>query len=562
MSTLVDELGEKMEEARGKLSNLIFGKKGKKKPKELVQTIHLYLVALTTRQQQQQQQQLLQQQQQQQQAQQSGGAATISDGSSGPGGTGVDGVAPTAIVNAVSPSAAMEPLITPNTVAAINESDLSITSELDQVCTILYGDTGAEASTSKEPDPKVAREVVDLMFEYDLFRRLLDQIKWLEFEARKYFTRAFEYALTQRREAAIPYVLQRRRMVLQCILGYEDKEVSIATSCDAILRACIQCEPIAEMILQSAHGAPVPSSPTTQGRNIAAATPAATATATTPTSETTSDAPPPGSSTNSPSSASASSSQQQPSSSSNSPTSTTTSTSNTNNTAATTTANSPNSTPNLLDPFFRALALPTFINSHAFASFKLLLTLHPQLGANFLKDNYDYFFWHYNRLLQSENYLTKVQAFSFLGELLMERLNQEVMMRYVNDPDHLKLSMLALRGPKAIQLAVFNVLKIFVPNPYKADSITRILTANKKTFLAFLEEFERESEDELLVAHKAEMTHALLALPDVNVTSGKRSVGSAEEAVQQRMQMQQQQQQQQQQAMQPQISQQHQQSQQ
>jgi len=166
-------------------------------------------------------------------------------------------------------------------------------------------------------------------------------------------------------------------------------------------------------------------------------------------------------------------------------------------------------------PFFRYLDLPTFINSHAFATFKLLLTSFPTHAAAYLRSNYDSFFPRYNRLLaHSDNYLTKVQSFSFLGELLMERANQEVMMRYVNESENLKISMLALRGPKAIQLAVFNVLKVFVPNPFKSDAVARMLTQNKRTFLAFLDEFEKESEDETLIAHKAEMTHALLELPD------------------------------------------------
>jgi len=199
-------------------------------------------------------------------------------------------------------------------------------------------------------------------------------------------------------------------------------------------------------------------------------------------------------------------------------------------------------------PFFRYLDLPTFINSHAFSNFKLLLTAFPPLSSAYLRANYEAFFARYNRLLSSENYLTKVQAFSFLGELLMERSNQEVMMRYVNEAEPRKLAVLALRGPKAIQLAVFNVLKIFVPNPYKADPILRILTQNKRNFLMFLDEFERDSEDETLVAHKAEMQHALLELPDsVPPLPKKLSAGSNEEANAQHQQQQQQLQQQQQQ---------------
>jgi hypothetical protein len=88
----------------------------------------------------------------------------------------------------------------------------------------------------------------------------------------------------------------------------------------------------------------------------------------------------------------------------------------------------------------------------------------------------------------------KVHAFNLLSLLLFERSNHDVMMKYVNDPDNLRIAMIQLRYPnKNLQLAVFHVLKVFIPNPFKADSIVRILTANKKNFLNFLNEFEKDS---------------------------------------------------------------------
>lgn len=88
-------------------------------------------------------------------------------------------------------------------------------------------------------------------------------------------------------------------------------------------------------------------------------------------------------------------------------------------------------------------------------------------------------------------------------------------MKYVNESENLKLSMMALKGgTKAVQLAVFHVLKLFVPNPYKSDGILRILIANKKIFINFLSEFEKDSKDEQLIAHKQEMVEAFEKLPD------------------------------------------------
>jgi len=142
------------------------------------------------------------------------------------------------------------------------------------------------------------------------------------------------------------------------------------------------------------------------------------------------------------------------------------------------------------------------------------LTEHPEPASNYLRENYDEFFSSYNLLLKSDNFPVKLHAFKLLSSLLFERANHDVMMKYVNDPEHLKIAMIQLRGGKALQVAVFNVLKVFIPNPFKADSITRILTQNKKNFLHFLAEFEKDNSDELLLNHKAEMINALNQLSD------------------------------------------------
>lgn len=116
---------------------------------------------------------------------------------------------------------------------------------------MLYGDHSEGSSAFKEPDPKLAREMVDLLCECDLFRKLLEQLKWLEFEGRKYLTRIFEYALSQRSEMSVPYIEQRVQMLHLLVLGYEEKDSSVALSCDAILRACLQHESLTQIILHS-----------------------------------------------------------------------------------------------------------------------------------------------------------------------------------------------------------------------------------------------------------------------------------------------------------------------
>lgn len=74
--------------------------------------------------------------------------------------------------------------------------------------------------------------------------------------------------------------------------------------------------------------------------------------------------------------------------------------------------------------FFRYVEVSTFdIASDAFSTFKELLTRHKMLCAEFLEANYDKVFNHYQRLLNSENYVTRRQSLKLLGELLLDRHN-------------------------------------------------------------------------------------------------------------------------------------------
>ena len=101
----------------------------------------------------------------------------------------------------------------------------------------------------------------------------------------------------------------------------------------------------------------------------------------------------------------------------------------------------------LFDLFFDYVQLSTFdIASDAFATFKLILTKHKTLSARYLDAHYDAFVQRYNVLLQSRNYVTKRQSLKLLGELLLNRSNFSVMMRYINAPDNLKIMMNLLRG--------------------------------------------------------------------------------------------------------------------
>jgi len=151
----------------------------------------------------------------------------------------------------------------------------------------------------------------------------------------------------------------------------------------------------------------------------------------------------------------------------------------------------------------------------SFAAFKRLMTDHKGVPASeFIKKYYDEFVKNYNTLLQSENFLTKVQAFQLLNELLCARVNFDVMVKYINEPTNLALVMMALKGGRAQQTAVFHVLKIFVGNPRKSPEVGAILAFNKDNLISFVSRFGSETEDPRLERDKEAMLKMLKDLPN------------------------------------------------
>lgn len=91
-----------------------------------------------------------------------------------------------------------------------------------------------------------------------------------------------------------------------------------------------------------------------------------------------------------------------------------------------------------------------------------VITRHKNLVADFLAANYDLFFSQYNNtLVQSPSYVTKRQSIKLLGEILLDRVNYNVMMAYVAEGDNLKLCMKLLKNEsKMVQYEGFHVFKV------------------------------------------------------------------------------------------------------
>ncbi|XP_059282808.1 putative MO25-like protein At5g47540 isoform X1 [Lycium ferocissimum] len=164
--------------------------------------------------------------------------------------------------------------------------------------------------------------------------------------------------------------------------------------------------------------------------------------------------------------------------------------------------------------FFDHMQIPEFdVAADATATFKELMTRHKSTVAEFLFENYDWFFPEFNaKLLESANYITRRQAIKLLGDILLDRSNSAVMTRYVSSKDNLRILMNLLReASKNIQLDAFHVFKLFVANRNKPSDIINIIVANRSKLLRFFASFRIDkehclfAEDEQFEADKAQV---------------------------------------------------------
>ncbi|KAL6315123.1 hypothetical protein AAG906_035331 [Vitis piasezkii] len=165
--------------------------------------------------------------------------------------------------------------------------------------------------------------------------------------------------------------------------------------------------------------------------------------------------------------------------------------------------------------FFDYIQIPNFdVAADATATFKELLTRHKSTVAEFLKWNYDWFFAEYNtKLLESENYVTRRQGVKLLAEILLDRSNCAVMVRYVSSKDNMRILMNLLREPsKTIQIEAFHVFKLFVANKNKPDDIINILVANRTKLLFFFSNFKIDGENEGFEEDKAHVVKEIAEL--------------------------------------------------
>ncbi|KAL2456656.1 putative MO25-like protein [Forsythia ovata] len=176
--------------------------------------------------------------------------------------------------------------------------------------------------------------------------------------------------------------------------------------------------------------------------------------------------------------------------------------------------------------FFDYMQHPNFdVASVAASTFKELMTRHKSTVTELLVGNYVWFFAEFNsKLLESTNYITRRNSVKLLGDILLDRSNSSVMIRYVSSLDNMRVLMNLLReSHKNIQIDAFHVFKLFVANQNKPPDIVNILVANKSKLLRFFGGFILEREDETFETDKAEVVKEIEELQPTtpNTRSGE-----------------------------------------
>ncbi|KAK1278719.1 putative MO25-like protein [Acorus gramineus] len=138
--------------------------------------------------------------------------------------------------------------------------------------------------------------------------------------------------------------------------------------------------------------------------------------------------------------------------------------------------------------FFKFVELSNFdIASDAFMTFKDLLTKHENEVSQFLTVHYDQFFELYEKLLTSQNYVTRRQSLKLLSEFLFETPNSNIMKSFILDGRYLEVMITLLKDPsKNIQTSAFHIFKVFVANPNKSSEIISVLVENHEILLNLL----------------------------------------------------------------------------
>eukprot|EP01084_Bolivina_argentea_P058300 106460_1 len=146
---------------------------------------------------------------------------------------------------------------------------------------------------------------------------------------------------------------------------------------------------------------------------------------------------------------------------------------------------------NVVNQLFNLAQQPSFnIAAGAYKILQILLTRHKKLVATYLETNYVNFFSSMNTLVQTGHYVTVRQFLHLLNEILVQKANNNAMIRYIAEKQNLKIVMNLLKSKsEAIQFEAFEIFTLFVSNPKKARDIHIVLWKNKAKLIRFFSTF-------------------------------------------------------------------------
>lgn len=124
------------------------------------------------------------------------------------------------------------------------------------------------------------------------------------------------------------------------------------------------------------------------------------------------------------------------------------------------------SDPVLIEPLFTKYVYNSNfdVSSDAFQSIRDLLRTNKQVVSVNLNPERELFnsvFAWYRNMLNTQNYIIHRVMLKLLGEFLLEKINFDIMISFVNDIDNLKCIMNLLCSPYAtVQFDAFNIFKV------------------------------------------------------------------------------------------------------
>ncbi|KAL0237153.1 hypothetical protein PCE1_000550 [Barthelona sp. PCE] len=140
-------------------------------------------------------------------------------------------------------------------------------------------------------------------------------------------------------------------------------------------------------------------------------------------------------------------------------------------------------------------------SSDSFETLKCLHMNHRKVICEWVFSNYDSdreYTWIkcIRKLLNSDNFVIKLQILELLSKFLLQKKNIQVMKLFSKDIHNLKLIMMNLISKsKRIQLLSFDIFKCFIANPEKPLAVKKVLARNYEKLITTFNEIELPNDD-------------------------------------------------------------------